>query len=460
MTPADRADVIVCGGGLAGVSAALASARAGAETVLIERESYVGGIPARGICSSIFNCYATAGGEQAITGLPVEIADALAADAGYGRRWREHAGPIVFDTEGARRVLAEMLQEAGARTLLDATVVGALTDGNVIRGVEIECASGHEEREARVVVDCTGTAEVAAVAGAKLRTSERAPGRAFSIRIGNVDLDALAGFYEVHPDEYPAYMDVNWSAAEALAAWRATGAFVLPHGGPRFTKIVSDAAEDGGFAHGFGLHGSPGTAQTHGLRSTGVLQVVTGLLGADPSDQDDISREIDEARSLAQAVVERLREEMPGFGRAYICGTAERLGAPPARWSEGAVEFTREMRAEGARFDDAVGRGACYHQETKSDAPDAWRAQVMGDQTFDLPWRSLLPIGVEGLLMGSGRTVSGDSPTVLWVMALTMMVGQAAGAGAAVASRSNQPPRAVAAHEVQEKLARQGVELN
>jgi hypothetical protein len=192
----------------------------------------------------------------------------------------------------------------------------------------------------------------------------------------------------------------------------------------------------------------------HGLRRTGVLQMVTGLLGADLSDQRDISRGIDEARSLARVVVERLRQQMPGFGRAFICDTTERLGALPARWLDGEVKFTREMRSEGARFDDAVGRGACYHQETKSDARDAWSAQVMGERTFDVPWRCLLPTGVDGLLMGSGRTVSAESPTVLWVMALTMTVGQAAGAGAAVAVRSGSTPRALDPREVQAELAR------
>jgi hypothetical protein len=452
---ARETDVLVCGGGLAGVSAALAASRAGAETVLIERDGFLGGIATRGVCSSIFNCYFTADGAQAITGLPAEIADALAADAGCGHGWREHAGPIVFDIEGARRALAEMLREAGVRTLLDATVTGAQIEDGRVHGVTIDCACGPEEIVGRVVVDCTGTGEVAALAGVDLRTSDRAPGRAFSLRIGNVDFNALASFFERDPGEYPAYTDVDWSAGEALAAWRETGALVLPHGGPRFTRIVREAASESGFEHGFGLHGSEGAAQMHGLRRTGLLQVVTQLTGADLSDADGVSRAIDEARSLAQAVVERLRAEMPGFERAFICGTAERLGAPPARWLQGGV-FMRQMRAEGARFEDAVGRGACYRQETKSDAPGAWAAQVMGERTFDLPWRCLVT-GVDGLLMGSGRTISAETPTTLWVMALTMTVGQAAGAGAAVAARQDAAPGDLKVEDVQRELARQGV---
>jgi len=450
---ARTADVVVCGGGLAGVSAALAAARAGADTALIECEGHVGGIATRGVCASIFNCYATADERDAITGIPVEIADALADDAGYGPVWREHAGPIVFDIEGARRVLAEMLREAGVRTLLDATVTGAQMEDGRIRGVTARCATGPEQIAGRVIVDCTGTAEVAALAGADLHASDRAPGRAFSLRIGDVDFDALAGFYETNAGEYPAYMDVDWSAEQALASWRATGAFVLPHGGPRFTRIVSDAAPR------LGLHGTPGAAQMHGLRATGVLQVVTEFEAADLSDAHGVSRAIDDARSMAHTAVELLREQMPGFERAFICGTAERLGAPPARWLDGEVPFTREMRSEGARCDDAVGRGACYHQEHKSDAPGAWAAQVVGDATFDLPWRCLLP-SVDGLLMGSGRTVSAEAPTLLWVMALTMMVGQAAGVGAAVAALDHMTPRALDVRAVQEELGRQGVELS
>ena len=89
----------------------------------------------------------------------------------------------------------------------------------------------------------------------------------------------------------------------------------------------------------------------------------------------------------------------------------------------------------------------------------AWGVQTFTEDTFDIPYRCLLPRNVEGLLVGSGRSISAEDPWLLRVMVLTMVVGQAAGVAAAVATRMDNQPRDVDVHQVQEELARQGVSL-
>ena len=92
-------DVIVAGGGLGGIAAAIASSRAGAKTLLIERNSFVGGVATAGMCCSIFNCYYTSEHKLGVHGIPVEIADNLADAMGFGKKWHKHKGHVIYDVE-------------------------------------------------------------------------------------------------------------------------------------------------------------------------------------------------------------------------------------------------------------------------------------------------------------------------------------------------------------------------
>ena len=95
-------DVLVAGGGLGGVSAAMAAARAGAKTLLVERNSFLGGVATAGMCCSMFNAFYTASGKLGTTGNALEAADALAEAAGYGERWKRHKAHIIYDVEGCQ----------------------------------------------------------------------------------------------------------------------------------------------------------------------------------------------------------------------------------------------------------------------------------------------------------------------------------------------------------------------
>ena len=105
-------DVVVCGGALGGVAAAVASARAGADTLLIERNSFLGGVATAGMCCSIFNCYYAANRRLGTTGIAVEIADALAEAVGYGRKWHAHKGHVIYDIERGKLVLQDVVAAA------------------------------------------------------------------------------------------------------------------------------------------------------------------------------------------------------------------------------------------------------------------------------------------------------------------------------------------------------------
>lgn len=455
----DRVDVLVCGGGLGGVSAAMAAARTGADTLLVERNGFLGGVATAGMCCSIFSCYFTADRRMAITGNAVEVADALAEATGHGRRWRKHKGHVIYDVELGKLVLQRLLHSTGARALVETQVVGTVVEDDAVRGVIVESKSGREMIAADVVVDATGDADVAFLAGAALHAEPPSPRHSFCFRMGNVDLDAFVGYFEDHPDQYPAHMDVDWTVDEALAQYRDTGTFLFPHGGAQQMDIFQLARRRGDYPERVGVHDTVDACQMHGLREQRTLHVITGFVEFAELDEETISRAIADGREMAFEVTDFFRRELPGFEHAFVNATADDLGIRASRWLDGEFSFTSAMREDGASFRDAVGRGACYRHERKHPGEGAWSAQVFNDATFDVPLRCLLPREVDGLLMGAGRSVSADSPYLLRVMALTMVVGQAAGAAAAVAAQAGLPPREVDVTPVQDELHRQGVEL-
>ncbi|OGV65132.1 MAG: hypothetical protein A3K19_15810 [Lentisphaerae bacterium RIFOXYB12_FULL_65_16] len=451
-------DVIVAGAGLGGLAAALAAARTGAKTLLVERNSFAGGVATAGLCCSIFNCYFTGKGELGTTGIPVEVADALAAAEGYGQAWRRHKGHVIYDVERAKWVFDDMLDKAGVQVLYNAVTAGVVKQDGGVRGIVVETKSGREAVRARVVVDSTGDADVAALADAPLRSC-RTGLHSLCFRLGNVDVDAFVGFFRKHPEQYPELMDVHWTLDEALAQYDDCGTFLFPHGGGMQMDAFRRAKADGVLPERIGTHDTTDACQMHAIRRLGVVHVITGFVHFDGLDADRITRSLVDGRRMVFTVADAYRKYVPGFEKAAVIEVAPNLGVRVSRHLDGDFVFTAAMMAAGTRQPDAVGRAVGWDSKTLHKGEKAWGCQVCRDDSFDLPYRCLVPKTIDGLLMGAGRSICTDNPWLLRVMVHTMVVGQAAGTAAAVAARSGVPPRAVDVQAVQAELRRQGVEL-
>ena len=436
-------DVIVCGAGLGGVAAATAAARRGAKTLLVERNTFLGGVASAGMCCSIFNCYYTGGQPRKLgtTGIAVEVADALAASAGYGRKWHRHKGHIIYDIEQGKRVLQELVEKAGAEILLQAWTAGAVIEDGAGRGVIVESKSGREAIRARVVVDATGDADIAAFAGVPLRIHTKA-NHSFCFRLGNIDVDAFVDHFRKHPDDYPKNQDVEWSIGEAIAQYDECGTFLFPHHGGSEFPPLQKAKEAGMLPPTVGIQDSTDTTQMHALRRTGVVHIVTGYTHFDGLDADHITRSVADGRRMAFVVADAFRRYVPGFTCCFVAGTAANLGVRHSRSIDGDFTLARDMLQGGTRHPDAVGTAVAWENRG---------AQCLFSDSFDLPYRCLLPRHVDGLLMGAGRSISAENHGCLRVMAHTMVVGQAAGTAAAAAVRDGVEPRDVNAASVREE---------
>lgn len=449
-------DVLVCGAGLGGVAAATAAARAGARTMLIERNSYPGGVATAGMCCSIFNCYHTSAGEPAVFGISAEVADRLAAAEGFGAKWRQHKGHIIYDLETAKLELLNLLLEVGVQVQFNTIATGAVMDGDTLRGVIVQSKSGPEAILADVVVDSTGDGDVASLAGAAQHVCQKAP-HSLCFRLGNVDVDRFVGYFEAHPDQYAEYMDVEWTLDEALAQYRECGTFLFPHGGGMQMDLFRQAKASGDLPAQVGIQDTTDACQMHALRRTGIVHVITGFTHFDGLDISLISQSLNDGRRMAFVVADVYRKYLPGFENAFIAGTGDNLGVRLSRYLDGEFVFTAEMMLAGVRHPDAVGQMVGWDNQVRHHGQGAWCVQALRSDSFDLPYRCLLPRRVDGLLMGAGRSISTNDPGLLRCMAQTMVVGQAAGAAAAVAARAGATPRAVGVELVQEELRKQGV---
>ena len=451
-----KVDVLVAGGGLGGVAAATAAARAGAKTLLIERNAFLGGVATAGLCCSIFNCYHTTKGELGVSGISLEVTDALAEAEGFGGKWHAHKGHIIFDVETAKAYFDDLVTVAGADILFQTSVSEAIMDGEVLRGVVVESKSGRQAILADVVVDATGDSDVAFLAGTHLHTEHRGADTLI-FRMGNVDVDEFVDYFVQHPDQYPDYMDVDWTFEEALAQYRDTGTFLFPHGGAMQMDIFKRAREDGRYPDNVGLQGAVDACQIHAFRNRGTAHIITGMIKYEGLDVARTTQALRNGREMAHIVGGFFHNEVPGFSRAFVVQTAPNLGTRISRWLDAEFTFTADMRAAETRFPDAIGRCTSQRDTTKHQGDRAWGVHTFFDTTYDIPLRVIMPRNVDNLLIGSGRSVSVEPPNILRAMPQTMIIGQGAGVAAAVASKAGVAVRNVDMAAVQEELRRQGV---
>jgi hypothetical protein len=389
-----EADVLVCGGGPAGVAAAMAAARRGAKTVLLERYGCLGGLATGGLVI-VLPRYIDHGIEV-IGGIGRELRDAM-IDEGTAVFRKDRGDASEFDPEALKRQSAERCHAAGVDVIHHVWIAAAIIDHGAVRGVIVESKSGRMAILARCTVDATGDGDVFASAGTKFETSTQPIG--LPCRITDVDVDKWHTFAR---SDNEAYNDVL-SRVKAASGFR----------GP-FALSASEVMP-------------------------GVVWGNNGYVAGDALDVRVLSRVEREARSGLHRAMGVLRVEMPGFERAVLFETAAQLGVRRSRRLVGQYVMTNEdVSQDHRRFDDAIGRGNDFRKQ---------------GFVYDMPYRSLLPRELNGLLV-AGRCMSCTHAAlepireihVCWVM------GEAAGLAAALATERNVAPSMVDIKHLQRAL--------
>lgn len=406
-------DVIVCGGGPAGTAAALASARSGARTLLIEAQGGLGGVWTAGLLSWIID----AGNKD---GIMAELLEAI--DRGQLRtiNQRETYGH-AFDPEMMKRLLERLCLEAGVTIRLHTLVVGARVEDNRVTHVLTESKSGREAWGATAFVDASGEGDFAAQCGCGFDFGHPQTGRAQPFSL----LGLLTG---PTLDEMRGYLS-GWLDGKRAHEGKA--------------NLLADL-ERAGFSPSYA---HPTLMPIHcGL----YMLMANHEYAASALNADDISRATLQARAELHGMVDGLRSLGGTWRNVRLVASGEQIGLREGRRIHGLYTVTLQDMIEGVRHDDSVCRvnfGLDVHSTdpaTSKTGDASVHGQSLKTQPYDIPLRALIARDVDGLLM-AGRCISGDflAHSSYRVTGNSVALGEAAGRTAAHAIQQGLSPRAL-----------------
>lgn len=413
--PARSVDVVIAGGGTAGVVAALAAARHGAKTMLIEAKGYPGGTAVEGgtCLHSFFNLWKAFPGvekKQVVRGIPQQIIDRLAREGGTSGHAEVAKGfdydsvCTAIDTEICKRVLFEMLDEAGVQVSVNTFLAGAVRDGGRLRGVVTETHGGREAVWARTFVDTTGWGDLAARAGAR-HTEQSDYGVVNAMGLANVNVEKYFEFFKSR-DALTQYCEGVRDGASGIV--RLDG---------RTTGLPAE------FVDGLRQNGVAMTMTT--VHENYFMFIKIGLnLPACPTRRDVVSRGELEIRKRQARAVELFRRHVPGCEKAFIARTSPSLNIRRARTIACDYDITRSDVLDARHFDDDV--------MTYGFHDSAPRLQIKNGGTYGIPYRALRVCGVDNLL-AAGMMITSDHDAHMSTRNTVACMGQGQAAGTAAA---------------------------
>jgi len=437
-------DVLVVGGGPAGLMAALAAAEDGLKVALIENRSFVGGnmtigLPVLGFLGQK--------GNQIIKGIPQKFIDRLKERGGASehRPCPLHMSITLVEPEAVKNVGLEMLTETGIDVLLYAFCAGVIKDGDALRGIIIESKSGREAILAKVIVDCTGDADVAFRSGVPCEQGNEQGGvqpPTLMFCLAGVDTDKLRNSIAEEPRTYLT----DFIPAEYFGQ---NHQFIVVG----LRSLIQKAQEDG-----LKLP-TERTIVITGLRKGEVWVNMTRVNGVDGTNPESLTHGEMEGRRQIVDIQKYLTEYVPGFENAYFTKMAPFIGIRETRRIVGEYVMTADDILGCARFDDAVAV-ASYPLDLHHPVGGGCTLTWCGD-CYDIPFRSLVPQKVSNLLV-AGRCISTthEAMSAIRVMAPCMAMGEAAGRAAKRAVHDGVAPAKVDVAKLREELKASGAYLN
>ena len=446
-----EADVLVAGAGVAGCAAAVSAARAGARTLVVERNGCLGGVATATYMGNIGNLMVTSKGTRVVRGFAADLIGRMVEQGGASPHWAHPDVPgCVIDCERMKLVLIQMLEQAGIETLTHAVAARPIVEDGAVRGVFIESKSGRQAILAKAVVDATGEADLAFRAGAETDWSDGTASTLF--KIGNVDLDRFVDFAIQDPEGFPAPRDWLRDAETFAVNWRERGILFFPHGGAgqwRWFRELGGLQEPIGPAYrinAFGLYAPAGTD---------TVVVNSNFYRIEDLDIRNLSRFELHSQQMCYHVGEYMIKHVPGFENGHIVSMGVDLGVRISRRIVGRATFTNEHLHRPEEFvhaDDVIGCGPTVKTEWSE-------GTIRGKTTCDIPFGVTVPTGPANLLVASGKSVSSNPGGVLRSMPDCMMCGQATGTASAIAVARGVASADVPIRELQAELVRQGVYL-
>ncbi len=423
-------DVLVIGGGPAGISASVAAARSGARTLLVEKYGFLGGLATAGMVGAFCGFFTAGPREKTIVGgIAQQLLDRLKARRGLAEKGAIGAGSGVatyqYNPEVLKFVAEEAVMQAGVEILFHTIVVDVIwkTKGTLL-GVVIENKSGRSGLLGKTIIDTTGDGDVAWKAGAPHEVGDgRGAGQMMTtiFRLINVDLDKAR--------------ELDHQALHAKIE------HVLR------TKEFTFSRLDGVIFPGIPF---------------GMIHLnITGIPGLNGTDAQQLTRAEIEGRRQVFEYLSFLRKYQPGFEHAEICSIATQVGVRETRRIFGEYILREDEVLSGQKFEDGIALGAWpveFHDPKKRKI--SWKYLEKEDDYYSIPMRCLIPKNLNNLLV-AGRCISTThmAQASTRVIGPAFAMGEAGGILAVQSAASKVEPRKVASETVRRELRQHGAIL-
>jgi hypothetical protein len=443
-----QTEVLVVGAGPAGLGAAIASARNGAQTLLVERFGFLGGNLTAGLVGPCMTSFSLDGEQQLIKGIFDEFVVRMermgeAIHPSKVAAGTEYCGFIVeghdkvtpFSPEAAKQCALEMCAESGVDLLLHTFVVDTLVEDAAARGavsgVIVANKSGLGVIRAGITVDCSADADVAARGGAPFDLGRDEDGltqpMTLFFRVANVDDATVRQYVADHPDDYRPY-------ASLVAKARESGEFTIPRKGVGLYRTLE-----------------PGVWRIN----------TTRIQRLDGTRAEDLTRGEIEGRRQVMELLAFFRTWLPGFENSTLYDTASTIGVRETRRIRGEHTLTLDDLATGRAFEDVIAL-AGYPVDLHSPTGDGGGVDgsYQTANIYQIPYRSLVPATLDNLLV-AGRSISAthEAMAATRVMPPAFAMGEAAGTAAAIAAEYRVAVRDVDVDVLQRTLVRRGAYL-
>lgn len=406
-------DVIVAGSGPSGFAAAVAAARNGAKTLIIEAQSSIGGVSTSGLMSHF-------------TGRVESKLYSEILDRAHTKNYFDCADKTKIDPELLKITYLEMLREAGVEILLYTLVCGVIKDGNKVKGVITESKSGRTAFLASAVIDGTGDGDVACLAGAEYflgrENDAKMQPATLMFKVGGVDMTRAP-----LPPSFETKVETAKGELQALAK-----------------KILPFPA-----GHVL-LYSSP---------IPGIVTCnMTNCIDVDGTKAEDLTRAEVVCRMQMEPIVKFLREYVSGFENCYIVSAASLIGVRETRHFKGVKQLNETDIIEARQFDDWVVRDAWFNFDVHNMSGaslDATGVQKEFKQNkgYTIPYGCMVPEKIDGLLL-TGRNISGThmAHSSFRAMPVCVGIGEACGTAAALAVKNGTELRNINHHDIQKLL--------
>lgn len=426
-------DVVVAGSGSAGATAAIAAARTGARTLLVERFGFLGGT-STAVLDTFYGFY-TPGTRslKVVGGIADEVVTGL---RGYGACMQRPntygAGTgITYNSEYLKVVWEQLVQDAGAAILLYAWIQDVSVSAQRIESLIVATKQGLRKVIGKYFVDATGDADLCYFAGAPCELAgEQEPAQMLTttFKVANVDVPLRK---KLSKKEFH----------ERMAAAAESGRFNLPR-----------------------REGSDHATPVKGMMATNMTRVQSfesaGGKFRNATDPDLLTGGEIEGRRQALEYLRFLKSEIPGYAEAELVAFGTQIGVRETRRVHGECRLTREDVLSARQFDDQIGLCGAPIEDHHAGSDTEWQYLPDG-QCVGIPFRTLIPQTVENLLV-AGRCFSAthDAHASVRSMAQCMAMGQAAGTAAALCSGMNRSPRQLDFRVLEQPLLKSGAILS